>query len=266
MPHNQSLSALFYDVVHRSGAKLKFPYPQNTKAFLYYLTPPKKPRIAGEVRLRVASSYGPASFKSGFDLLKSNGQPWSRSLYAVSRHYIPLYKKLREEQLVPDDLDAVLSTLPLDKMSKYRGIQKIYTINDTFMIDFSFEGQNFTVITEQGIEKIRLLGLFIDWRKSVGCTPYTGSALARFERSTLPEHQGTRTIVLRFLKITAPVKCVVPLYDGQIVPPQEGELHQRSPSRTVNKVQPRVWSFNIDNLKAKGVNVKARGLQMLWDT
>ena len=49
-----------------------------------------------------------------------------------------------------------------------------------------------------------------------------GSALARFERSTFPEHKGTRTVVLRFLKIILPLKCVIPLYDGYVVPSKEG--------------------------------------------
>jgi hypothetical protein len=40
-------------------------FPPDTKAFLYYFTSPEKPRIAGELRLRVASSDDPASFKSG---------------------------------------------------------------------------------------------------------------------------------------------------------------------------------------------------------
>ena len=88
------------------------PFPPDTTAFLYYLSPPERPRIAGELRLRVATSDDHASFESGFDLLKSNGQPWSRSLFQISKYYIPLYKKLREDGLVPDDLDAVLSTFP----------------------------------------------------------------------------------------------------------------------------------------------------------
>ena len=37
--------------------------------------------------------------------------------------------------------------------------------------------------------------------------------MARFKRSTLPEHKGTRTVVLRFLKIIAPLTCVIPNYD-----------------------------------------------------
>jgi hypothetical protein len=87
--------------------------------------------------------------------------------------------------------------------------------------------------------------------------------LARFERSTLPEHNGTRHVVLRFLKIITPVKCVIPLYDGYIVPPEEGELHRRF--RRKKKVaieQVPVWSVNID--KPKGAMIPA--FRLLWDT
>jgi hypothetical protein len=36
---------------------------------------------------------------------------------------------------------------------------------------------------------------------------FVGSALVRFKRSTLPENEGTRTSLLRFLKMITPVKC-----------------------------------------------------------
>ena len=83
--------------------------------------------------------------------------------------------------------------------------------------------------------------------------------MARFERSTLPDHKGTRTVVLRFLKIIEPVKCVVRSYDGYIVQPKEGELHRRTPRK--KELGSQVWSVNID----KKQNM-ARGLQLLWDT
>ena len=75
--------------------------------------------------------------------------------------------------------------------------------------------------------------------------------MARLERSTLPEHKGTRTIVLRFLKIIEPVKCVKPLYDGNVGCPKEGELHRKAG---------KVWNVNIDKSK-----VIKRGLQLLWN-
>ena len=78
--------------------------------------------------------------------------------------------------------------------------------------------------------------------------------MARFERSTLPEHVGTRTIVLRFLKIITPVKCVMPLDDGYLCYPKEGEL-----LRKVLKDNQQVWSLNIDK------SVNKQSFQLLWD-
>ena len=86
--------------------------------------------------------------------------------------------------------------------------------------------------------------------------------MARFERSTLPEHKGTRTVLLRFLKIITPVKCVIPLYDGYLSCPEEGELFQRSYYKKI-KDKINVWSIDID--KPTESKVSKRGLQLLWD-
>ena len=88
---------------------------------------------------------------------------------------------------------------------------------------------------------------------------FVGSALVRFERSTLQDHNGTRIVVLRFLKIITPVKCVIPDYDGYICCPKEGELHRRS--RKFFRMDQSVWSVNID--KSKGSMIP--GLRLLWD-
>ena len=247
-------------------------YPPDTNAFLYYTVPSGKPRIAGELRLRVASSDNPASFATGLDLLKIDGQLWSRPLLAISKYYSPLYAKLRQDGLVPDDLASILSTLP--KAPRYSHSQILYTLNDTFIIDFSIPDLSFPIITEQGRETLRFSSQFCDHRYSRQGRPYTGaythhcsqnddshasigSVLARFERSTLPEHAGTRTIVLRFLKIITPVKCVMPHYDNYIAFPKEGELYQRTRKRTSYW---QVWSVNVDQPKPM-----ARIFRLLWD-
>ena len=85
--------------------------------------------------------------------------------------------------------------------------------------------------------------------------------MARFERSTIPDHEGTRNVVLRFLKIITPVKCVMPHYDGYIGCPKEGDLYQRTTLNTLKLVEP-VWSVDVDNSKG----VMLRGLRLLWDT
>ena len=145
------------------------PYPPDTTVFLYYSTTPGRPRIAGEIRLRVASSDDYASFESGFDLLRSDGEPWSLSLYNVSKYHIPLYQKLREDGLVPDDLDTILSSFT--RMTKR---QSIYTLNDTFVVDFSSRYMFLSVISEQGVEKSGLISAFEE-RRLKRALPYTGA-------------------------------------------------------------------------------------------
>lgn len=51
-----------------------------------------------------------------------------------------------------------------------------------------------------------------------------GRGILCFERSTDPVHETTRTLLLRILKITEPVKCVIPGYDGHTPEPIEGDL------------------------------------------
>ena len=135
--------------------------------------PPEKPRIAGELRFRVTSSDDPASFESGSDLLRSNGRPWSRPLHALPNYYPPLYEKLREDQLVPDDLDEVLSNSPL-KYFRYCLCHFLYTLNDTFILDLNSHRTVLHIVTEQGIERVALLRMFLDSRGKRK-TPYTGA-------------------------------------------------------------------------------------------
>ena len=52
----------------------RLPYPPNTKAFLYYSISPEKPRITGELRLRVTSSDDAASFESRSDHVRVDGR------------------------------------------------------------------------------------------------------------------------------------------------------------------------------------------------
>jgi hypothetical protein len=155
--------------VSKSGKRL--PYPPDTNAFLYYFMPPEKPPIAGELRLRLTSSDDPASFESGSDLLGSNGQAWSRPLIFLPKYYPPLYEKLREEGCIPDDLDRNLSTLP-SLYPSYRGRQRLFTLNDIFMIDFSCKS-SLVVMTEQGAAILRLMDAFFDERLMF--MPYEGA-------------------------------------------------------------------------------------------
>jgi hypothetical protein len=67
--------------------------------------------------------------------------------------------------------------------------------------------------------------------------------------------------VLRYLKIITPVKCLIPLYDGYIEQPEEGELHRGSHKNSTVEMGRLVWSLNIDKLKSR----RAHSLRLLWD-
>ena len=177
--HNQSSPVLSaplrasYDRSKKSCTGRYASYPAGTKAFLYYCVPLGKPRIAGELRLRVTSSDDPASFESGSDLLGLNGQPWTRPLRVLPKYYTPLYEKLREDHLVPDDLHAVLSTFP-PRQPRYYGPQLLYTLSDTLIVDFGAYGQYFYVITEQGMVSVQFSGPFSE-KRPLSRRPYTGA-------------------------------------------------------------------------------------------
>ena len=163
---------LTYDFVMTT----RVPYPPDTKAFLYYSISPEKPRIAGELRLRVASSDDAASFESGSDLVLVDGRPWSRPLPFLRKTHFPLYVKLREDGFVPDDLDrALLTLISKSNVSRYNGGLRLYTLNDPFIIDFDKYTLYSLLITEKAIEKMTIREMFQDHRNECKILPYTGA-------------------------------------------------------------------------------------------
>jgi len=71
-------------------------------------------------------------------------------------------------------LDTILSTFP-PKNVIYSRSQLLYTLNDTFIIDFNKAGQYFSVITEKGVETLAFRSQFLDHRESREGAPYTGA-------------------------------------------------------------------------------------------
>jgi len=88
---------------------------------------------------------------------------------------------------------------------------------------------------------------------------FQGIVQARFERSPLPAHKGTRTVVLRILKEIDAVRCLVPSYDEYIERPKAGHLFSK---RFHGKLRP--WSVDIDR-PHKG-KLTTIGLGFLWDS
>ena len=171
--HDQPILSprLIYDTYTLSGTRILVAYPPEANVFLYYFAPPERPPISGELRMRVTSSDDPASFQSGYDLLKPSGQPWIRPVPVISKYYSSLYEQLREDKLVTDHLDEVLTTFSMAP-PKYTS-QFIFTLNDPFIFDFSVNERFINVATEQGVESLRLYKTFINHPKRI--SPYIGT-------------------------------------------------------------------------------------------
>lgn len=92
-----------------------------------------------------------------------------------------------------------------------------------------------------------------------------GSALACFERSTLPSHAGRRAVVLRILEIVRPVALAAAEkgYAGRVEPPRAGELLMVAQvgDRRKRKRKPTPWAFDLDK---KGDSSVRRMLRLLW--
>jgi hypothetical protein len=132
--------------------------------------------------------------------------------------------------------------------------QPIYRLDQPFLVKFHSTGFHLMVIVGDFVGYIPLVHIFRDSRSQYlksgpvpGTFPHkgllsnmclllyqshdtsftSGSALARFELSTLPEHSGDHIIVMRILKFMEPVICIIPSYDGHLPFPREGDLFHR---------------------------------------
>ncbi|OBZ74962.1 JmjC domain-containing protein 4 [Grifola frondosa] len=162
------------------------------------------------VRFRLTQYNSPRSFASGTDLLQPNGIiPWQLSLLATA------------------------------STTQYKGILRII-LRDNLVSPSTTEIPSWCILT-------RCPPICTWWGRiqSMQSFSYThsrsGAEVGRsfpISRSPLEEHAGTRTVVLRIMKIIDPVQLVDSSLDGFISEPREGKLAKRGG---------RPWAFDRNN-------------------
>ncbi|PSS29808.1 hypothetical protein PHLCEN_2v2704 [Hermanssonia centrifuga] len=191
-----------YGRVHQQ----QYRFPEGTHGFLYYHSPEWAPRLAGQLRFRITSSPNPASFSSGTDL-KWHGIPWQRPLLALSR--LRDFDAM-EDILLRDGLVSKDTLLACDKSATlrsgvYGSSRLIYAFGQPFHMKLGWVFK-LCVINTSGDKESTVDVLWwlprIDVRKPMYPN---GSAICCFELSKLPEHEGTRSIVIRVLKVVEPI-------------------------------------------------------------
>ncbi|KAF9031316.1 hypothetical protein BJ165DRAFT_1599301 [Panaeolus papilionaceus] len=244
------------------------PFPSGTRGFLYYHSPSDRPRIAGQLRFRVTPSDDPASFSHGHDLTFSRTSPRSPTPWNIycfnipnNKAYASLHSHLVNEGLVEGSLVAAIRKMrPIQKLDN--GTKFLFTLSDPFEIDYAKSPIiKLRAVTEYGqgnITYIRTLSESIPTFKS-------GIINACFERSTLPEHEGNRVVVMRCLRVVEPLVMKSPKI-GQIMDPQSISTYTPTPGQILQNLPrgqktARAWSMDISD---DSKHLSAPALRLLW--
>ncbi|TFK49316.1 hypothetical protein OE88DRAFT_410255 [Heliocybe sulcata] len=276
-----------------SDGRRNIPFPPDCQGFFYWHHDPDAPPVSGQVRFRTTTSSDPATFPSGRDLQLPDGQAWNIALFdiALRAKYAGLRAHLLSQSLVTAEvLDIALNISARNGKRIYHpatGSLLLWKFGQRFLVDLPSLQETIWVIGSSAGERLRLPSLSSvcvresetteicyvlsegsglhtsqqtgkrDFLEGVDHTPFTGRALVQFERSTLPEHKGTRTVVLRILRVmTKPDSSDEASWMPE---PQEDsldmtEIHQHS------------WSWNVDQPQySRSLGPLAKALRILFD-
>ncbi|EDQ98253.1 uncharacterized protein LACBIDRAFT_306713 [Laccaria bicolor S238N-H82] len=201
----------------------------------------RAPLLSGELRFRLTSNNLPESFNQGKDCLTPEGDAWKIPLFVL--HHTPfhrhVYQQLRVDGFVSDALDSQLKSIAQTSVRPRSNSVILHSLHQVFPIDFSAMKFSFFVAGDSTLQKVfieRPFRLCVEGYGRASC--YTGKGLVRFELSTLPEHAGTRTVVMRVVKLVGDSGP----YMGKDRP-QEGALVLRHHPAGG---KPKLLSLNVD--------------------
>ncbi|KIJ95973.1 hypothetical protein K443DRAFT_682626 [Laccaria amethystina LaAM-08-1] len=217
------------------------PFPPNSSGFLYYYQPQGAPLLAGELRFRLTPNDLPQSFSQGEDCLTPDEDIWKIPLLVLYRYkaHQNIYRQLQLDGFVSDGLHSKLKTVvKSSSCPRHSGII-LHSLHQVFPVNFAASNLSLFVV---GDSTYRRVGFHCPFEIQVSGykkgPPFTSKGLVRFELSALPEHAGTRTVVMRVVKLVGDPGP----YMGEDRP-QEGALVLRhNPAGG----KPRVFCLNVD--------------------
>ncbi|KAJ7708103.1 hypothetical protein B0H17DRAFT_1325089 [Mycena rosella] len=256
-PVSKSVRSIPYAKHHPNSSEgVHIRFPDSSRGFLYYHSDSRAGPLEGSIRFRLTPNNSPSSFLSGQDLLTPSGFPWQILLAQVAcrDNYAFIGEQLIHENLVtPEQLArcrAVFGGLIYPQYTLFR-------LDSPFLVNFS-SPVHLTVVGEH-LHSVQMDTLFRDRTLGEkGDFPWTGSGIARFERSTLSEYAGRRVLHMRIVKLLQPVTCTMDArgYNGRFLRPQEDQLL----TVRFRGARPEPWLYDIDK-KFK----PATALRVLWD-
>ncbi|KAJ7084207.1 hypothetical protein C8R44DRAFT_753154 [Mycena epipterygia] len=235
------------------------PFSPRSRGFFYYHAEASTP-LETSIRFRLTLDSTSSVFARGQDFLARCGLPWQIPLPQIAEQagYSKIRQQLLHEILVTEeDLAHCRAVFRGQRtMPQYTlfGLDSIFVVNFSSPITLHAVGHT--------LHKF-CIHLFLDRDQRGGddnrLYPWTGSALARFEASTQPEHAGRRVINLRIVKIVQTASRTIEGYDGRVREPAEGELVPLP----ILSPTPEPWAYDIDD-ESKAQSGVAAALRVLW--
>ncbi|KAJ7079189.1 hypothetical protein C8R44DRAFT_654200, partial [Mycena epipterygia] len=228
-------------------------FTRHSRGFLYYHSEPHAASLEGSVRFRITPDGTPASFLRGQDLLAPWALPWQITLLQIAR--FPKYARIQEqilrENLAKEGQLAHCRNIFRERISPQ---WMLFRLDSPFAVNFSAQISSPPFAARNLQESLTWSGtLHSSSYQPSSWTSLLGSAVARFEPSTRPEHAGRRVIHLHIVKIAAPVACTA---KGRMLEPKEGQLLTVSDNRRA----PAPWRYDIDRKTDA-----AFALRVLWN-
>ncbi|KAJ7090575.1 hypothetical protein C8R43DRAFT_829148, partial [Mycena crocata] len=189
-------------------------FPRLTRGFFYYKSGTGTAALDGGVRFRITLERDPALFPLGHDLALPSGLPWEVSLpqIACAKKYEAVRMHLLYAQLATTEQVSRCRTLWGRK--PIHPNLTLFSLGSLFYADFS-HSLKLTVVGETKLHQVQFNSLFAAYAQGKTYFPWrgrwlgiirSGTALARFEPSTLLEHAGRRVLHLRIVRLLEPVE------------------------------------------------------------
>ncbi|KAJ7094782.1 hypothetical protein C8R44DRAFT_813906 [Mycena epipterygia] len=221
-------------------------FPQGSDGFLYHCpVPGPLSPVCDSVRFRVTSVPSLEGFHQGQDLRSPNGLPWQIMIGQIASvaSLLPLRTKLiHDDHLKGSDFSHI--GVVQGGRAKFNPSCTLFSLDQPFELVFD-KLLTLHLVGRLGYQRFTTR-FHTAADDSSTSWPFSGSAVARFERSTdCPD-----TVVMRVLTIVKAVQPLIPDYTGPLCMPIEGDLiHVKDASG-----QPRPWSID---LRGDSPNVKA---------
>lgn len=184
------------------GKPLQF--PSQSSGFLYYHQPQDAPLLAGELRFRLTPSNLPQSFSQGKDCLTPDGVVWKIPLLTLYRfpYHRRICRQLQLDGFISDALHSKVRNVVKTSHCPRDTSIILHSLHQVFPINFAATRIRFFALGDSTCRRVDITYPFrMSDTMNKRASPYTSKGFGRFELSTLPEHAGTRTVVLRVVKL-----------------------------------------------------------------